>query len=408
MKVYRLKDGAYQFGYTMDGKQKQFYCGIFHNAASAVRVAGVVKELLGLRYRRESPSRQLVKRIGELPEKCRETILRHGLFSGRGLRLCDLITMHRETKADLSASAINRYEGCYLDMEAFFGKDKLIEKITAADAERFRVWLLTKRSIKAGPLSVQSVERAVRCYRNVFEFAIDSEMIDRNPFRKVRSGPSINEEKQYHVERSDMTIVLEYCRDDLERFMMLLARFAGLRIPCEIRHMTYGDFRADTFDVDPKTKTGRRTVPFFWELRETFGRLRKGKKKDDLIFPETWTNGKNANKRAIRIVTRSGVDVWPKMFVNMRGSCITDYENMGYPEKILDEIFGNSSQTRRRHYVQFRERHDIERMLEDNRRVFGMHMRSDSLCDDKEIMPQKCGSRKSSLKIFEPEFFPEK
>jgi len=40
---------------------------------------------------------------------------------------------------------------------------------------------------------------------------------------------------------------------------------------------------------------------------------------------------------------------------------------MGYSEKALDSIFGNSARVRELHYVQFRKESEYRRILEENR-----------------------------------------
>ena len=42
--------------------------------------------------------------------------------------------------------------------------------------------------------------------------------------------------------------------------------------------------------------------------------------------------------------------MWPKLFVNMRGSCSDDLERRSVPEKAINAWIGNSGMMRRKHY----------------------------------------------------------
>ena len=50
------------------------------------------------------------------------------------------------------------------------------------------------------------------------------------------------------------------------------------------------------------------------------------------------------------VVNKAKVAAWPKLFVNLRGSCSDDLERRGIPEKAIDAWVGNSARMRRRHY----------------------------------------------------------
>ena len=61
--------------------------------------------------------------------------------------------------------------------------------------------------------------------------------------------------------------------------------------------------------------------------------------------------GRNLGTHAKRLVAKAGVEVWPKMFVNLRGSRSDDLDrNPEITEKAIDVWIGNSERVRRRHY----------------------------------------------------------
>ena len=61
--------------------------------------------------------------------------------------------------------------------------------------------------------------------------------------------------------------------------------------------------------------------------------------------------GRNLGTQAKRLVAKAGVEVWPKMFVNLRGSRSDDLDrNPEITDKAIDVWIGNSEKIRRRHY----------------------------------------------------------
>ena len=47
---------------------------------------------------------------------------------------------------------------------------------------------------------------------------------------------------------------------------------------------------------------------------------------------------------------KAGITPWPKLFVNMRGSCSDDLERRGIPEKAINAWIGNTARLRSKHY----------------------------------------------------------
>jgi hypothetical protein len=70
-----------------------------------------------------------------------------------------------------------------------------------------------------------------------------------------------------------------------------------------------------------------------------------------LRFADASSSTTNVATHAKRIVeTKAKVAAWPKLFVNLRGSCSDDLERRGIPEKAINAWIGNSARMRRRHY----------------------------------------------------------
>jgi len=188
------------------------------------------------------------------------------------------------------------------------------------------------------------------------------------------SGSTESDESRiFYVDRLLFSRVLSCCNNDRERLLLALARFGGLRMPSEIRHMRHSDITDTIIRIHPDTKTGAREVPYLSEIREIYERLLTGllikPSPSDYIFTET-DRGKSGPARILeQALKKSGIVRWPKLYINLRSSCITDFETIGYTEKAMDSMFGNSARVRQKYYVQLRKDAEYRRILEDNKRL---------------------------------------
>ena len=94
-----------------------------------------------------------------------------------------------------------------------------------------------------------------------------------------------------------------------------------------------------------------RVVPIFAALRPHLERAFRERKPGAVyVLPRARSTG-TLSTHAKRLVAKAGVAVWPKMFVNLRGSRSDDLDrNPEIKDKAIDAWIGNSEKIRRRHY----------------------------------------------------------
>lgn len=361
---YKTGKGEWQLSYTLNGRQKTVYLGKKQDEATSRRIANIVGELLALKHRGEDIPPGLRERIASIPERVRRSLERHGLHQVRRVTLEELCTERIASGVDWKKSTIGTTVSRSRLLCEYFGRSRLIDSVTETDARAFHAWLCDRYAKSAVP-------RLMRFCRTFFGYAVDRGWLLRNPIPGVARGEEHDEVKEFFVTRETLATILPYMRNDKERLMLTLARCAGLRIPCEIELMTYGDFRDHYFIVHEDTKTGQRLVPYLHEIRAIMDRLRVGKRDDEKIFDSkgcaSWCRFAVLRSAHLAGLTESArMSPWPKLFVNCRSSCITEYENLGYDSKTLDRMFGNSSQVRYKHYRQFRRDEATERILRDS------------------------------------------
>lgn len=119
-------------------------------------------------------------------------------------------------------SAINRY------MRPFFD-GKSIRRVSRKDAEEYIRFLRNMKSVKNGaPLSEASVKTALKNIKAVFNYAIKSEIIKKNPFNGLSVKLSESEVQYYNIAQARTLIGAEYPAGGY-RLAVMLGLCAGLR-----------------------------------------------------------------------------------------------------------------------------------------------------------------------------------
>jgi integrase len=358
MRAYKTGQGVWQLNFSLSGKQRTLYLGKKFTASAAERVSRLVTEIIACRDRGDKLPVDLLYRVRELSPRVRESLERFGLVTNCfGMTLKELFRCHEQTKERQKIGTIRHYREWYNRFIGFFGANVKVSSITKEKAEKFADFC-------EDALSPCTIYRGLGTCRAIFDYAVSKGVIAVDPFSNIYRGQRTNEERMYYVERDVIAKVLSYCSDNYERLIVVLARYGGLRIPSEIRNIRYRDFADTIIKIHKDTKTGARDVPLFREIKDVFSRLSGSP--DDLIFSDNYRTDWGAWTMLSNILEYNGVERWPKLFVNLRASCIMDLVEYGYSEKTLDAIFGNSTEVRKTHYIKLQQEKEYKKVLDDN------------------------------------------
>jgi hypothetical protein len=361
MRAYQTGQGNWQLNFSRSGQQKTLYLGKKFTASAADRVARVVTEIIACRDRGDKLPVDLLYRIGEFSPRIRVSFERLGLVTNQfDMTLEELFKRHEKTKERRNMKTILHYRGWYQHLLQFFGSDTKVSFITKEEAEKFADYC-------EDTLASCTVHRGLGTCRNIFSYAVSLKVIFSDPFLSVRRGQCTNDDRHFYVDRQTIDVVLSACTNDFERLVIVLARYGGLRIPSEISKLRYRDFTETLIRIHKETKTGERDVPLFREVREIFGRLSGDP--EDLIFSGSLSKTSGPWLMLGNTIERAGITRWSKLFVNLRSSCITDLCDLGYSEKTLDAIFGNSTKVRKAHYIQLQKEKEYKKVLADNEAI---------------------------------------
>ena len=137
-----------------------------------------------------------------------------------------------------------------------------------------------------------------------------------------------------------------------------MPRYGGVRFPSEVEDLKWSDidwehsrFSVHEKKVEHHSGRGVRVVPIFGELRPHLERAFRERLPGAIYVVPRAHGGRNLRTHAIRLVVKAGAEVWPKIFVNLRGSRSDDLDrNPDVSGKAIDSWIGNSEKIRRRHY----------------------------------------------------------
>lgn len=340
------------------GSRQTIYLGAMP-VKQARQIMLYVEGLITAKLSNTQMGQDVARWVGEVTGKLRSRLAELGLI--QDVETVSLGAFVDRYIADHSGKASTKtvWRRCQKHLQSFFKAGKLIHDIGKADAVKFRAFLIRKG------LADNTVRRTCGIAKQFFEYACEVELITRNPFRQrsiVTTTTGSPKGRRAYVSEADARKIFEACPDLQTKLLFALARWGGLRIPSEPLALRWDDvdFAAKRITVTvPKLAhlEGKetRTIPLFPELQELLldaYKLREG----DRVITLAPDVSKNFRTRFTRIITRAGVDPWPKLFHTLRASRQTDLEDR-FPAHVVCEWIGNSPRVAREHYLTTLDRH---------------------------------------------------
>jgi integrase len=303
-----------------------------------------------------SPDRETAEWVGRVSDEIHERLFRAGLVprrehTGHGaITLGQHLEQYFGTLGKQKPNTARNYARARRLLEEHFGKDRTLDSITEGDADSFRRWLLDRYA----PASA-SVD--LRRARQFLKAAVRRRLIAANPFADVPCGPQANDERIVFVPAETIERVIDICPDEDWRMIFALPRFGGVRFPSEVEDLKWSDidwvnnrFTVHEKKLEHHPGRGRRVVPIFEALRPHLERAYRERAPGAVYVVPRARHGSNLATHAKRLVQKAGVEPWPKLFTNLRGSCSDDLERRGVAEKAINAWIGNTAHLRRRHY----------------------------------------------------------
>lgn len=213
-------------------------------------------------------------------------------------------------------------------------------------------------------LAPATVAKRTMVAKQIFGKAVRWGMIASSPFADLRAGSQSNPDRAFYVDAKSIAAILEACPDAEWRAIVALTRFAALRCPSELIALRWGDVNWEKSVLmvrSPKTAHHEghavRAVPISPELRpvlqDLFDRAEPG---TEAVVPRLRDPKLNLRTQFARIIAKAGVAPWPRLFHNLRASCLTDWVEKA-PSHAVAKWAGHSPLIGAQHYLQVRDAH---------------------------------------------------
>ncbi len=272
------------------------------------------------------------------------------------------LTEYMERRIDVKPATKEVWSQVVRNLLDHFGADRDLSKVSEADAEDFKMFLVGQK------LAPTTVHKRLQFARQFFRAAKKRKLIADNPFAEVSAKAVLKQDRQRFITREEIARVLEACPNHHWRTIVALSRYGGLRCPSEVLSLRWQDidWEANRIVVtSPKTEhhagKASRTIPLFAELRpylvEAFELAPEGAVYVvDSNYREaanTASGWRNCNLRTQfeRIVKRAGLELWPRLFHALRASRETELAKE-YPIHVVTAWLGNTPRIAMKHYLQ--------------------------------------------------------
>ncbi len=257
-----------------------------------------------------------------------------------------------------SAATSTRYELTFKEFDAFLASEKitLLQDITKAIVERFKVWRIERIKEKKISRGATSLALDAAILHRIFAFALENEMIVRNPVR-MEGRPGGNPERGAQpFNAAELGKLREHAADDL--LMFLLLRWTGLRGSDAVA-LTWKEVCFDRKEIERVTqKRGKRVIlPLHMELlfalEAEHGRLKPLPGDRVLLNPATRKamTRPRLYQRMLAVGKRAGVpNAYPHRF---RDTLAVDMLSRGASPYDVAKMLGDTIDTVEKHYTPF-------------------------------------------------------
>lgn len=342
-----------------DGKRRVLRLRSFgvNTKKKAAEIAARMESLLAIRDLALVPDEETLAAIRGLHPRVREFLDGAGLIP----REAEERTLHQcldafvEVKAGkCKPSSMQVLGRAVKHAKAFFSADKELQSVTSLEVDAFGKWLKNQRGRQSPHLAEATVRKTCSVLCQVFRFAARNGWVRVNAVLEsdVKRSFTSNPARGAYVPLQAVRQLLAACETREERLMVGFARFAGLRMPSEIREIRWSDFKHD-FEVLEihATKTEKpRSVPVMPSLRELLLEEQPPSDESQYVFPRL-RQYPSLSTRMRRIIRKSGIRSYPRALHTLRRSCITDWVSENATIAEVAEWAGHGIPVMTKHYL---------------------------------------------------------
>jgi len=293
-----------------------------------------------------------IRWLNDLDDRMHNRIARTGLIAKRESALLGpWLASYMGGRVDLKPASRRALDSTVEKLLAAFDAKTPLRTITPTAGSEWQA------ALQGAGLSVASVKHHVGNAKGLLAEAVRRSLISRNPFEHLASGAPAAAEGHY-VTPAEADKIIDAARGFGLPWVTLfgLARYAGLRVPSEIRSLTWADVdwaRGRLTVKSCKTERfqghERRVVPITPKLlailRDAFEAAQEG---ETAVFPRR--SNACMGQTLEKILRRAGVERWPRLWQTLRASCEKEWA-MTYPQFAVSLWIGHSIAISGRHYA---------------------------------------------------------
>jgi integrase len=218
--------------------------------------------------------------------------------------------------------------------------------------------------MKADDLAEATISKRIGIAKFAFQRGIGWKMLTANPFAQVKAGSQVNKSRQRFIRTEQAETVLDACPDSQWKLLFALSRYGGLRCPSEHLGLKWTDvdwengrLRIGCTKTEHHAGRSQRYCPIFPELRRyllnTFEEAEPGT--EHVITRYRMANC-NLRTRLHRIILKTGMKPWPRLFHNLRATRQTELTER-FPAHVVAAWIGNTERVAQNHYLQVTDEH---------------------------------------------------
>lgn len=333
----------------------------------------------------EDPPARIIAWLSEVGDELHERLVRADLTSSRTRSVPNVaafVDQFIQKRSSVKPATIRAWAQARNQLVSYFGADRRLDDITTGDAKDWMIELQSKPRVIKGETVKGFAEATRRKWagfaKQFFESAVDHGLIDRNPFRKLKSGSVANPARNEFISQTDTLKVIDQCPDAEWRLIIALSRFGGLRCPSEHLALRWEHilWNIDRINVmSPKTEhvgKAERVIPLFPELRPFLEAAFEDAPEGAEFVIHRHRGVGNFRTQMTRLVRLAGLTPWPRIFHNLRASRQTELTDK-HPEHVVCAWIGNTQSVARRHYEMVTDEHFDAAVDDQARRNKSMH-----------------------------------
>ena len=348
--------------FDLSGRRSAIHVGKI-SMASAREIAGHVQHLVICRKSGTDCRRSTTDWVERIRQDWPNLANRLGEFCLIAIKICsdptftDFAEGLIATRSDVKPNTVKAWKQAAEKVRLFFG-NRTIRSLTAKDGSDFLRWLHSPVDCGGAGHTASTPSKHLTIAKGFLNEAVDAEILAGNPFHKVKGDRTVDKRRRRFITAEQIESVIRSTEDVELRAVIALSRWAGLRTPSEPFALEWSHIDWERLRITvPAVKTKLRELPLFPELVPYLKTLHKSGVQNLFVFPRLrqFTDA-NLRKQMSRLIRRSGMMVWPKLFQNIRSSRQTELEER-FPRKTVCAWMGNSETVADQHYLQVLDEH---------------------------------------------------